>query len=329
MGMPSMENKPWSCRYLRNFCFSMHPSKRDFSGQMNGFLGFFWPCGMAYGILLRWPGIEPGYPAVEGWSLKHWTGRKIPRSMSLTLWYLLEPVVLNTSKDEHTTKTKCPTRSVWATGFKGKNVFFGQAWNKSLIGMDSGGGNVLYCPSVCIWVSRVQLGEGKILGSVWHVVLACSSPRFLSPPTPLVALSHSAQQATGTVCALQHPLQCLQDPTGWDRVQRGSLPAAQMAQTLGEEEMLPIVWLLFPFHLNTFYLFIFKKYLFIWLHRMLVATHRIFSLCWGRRASLAVAWELLLRHVGPGSPTRDQTCAPCIGSVESQPLAQQRSPNTF
>lgn len=46
---------------------------------------------------------------------------------------LLEPVVLNTPKDEHTTKTKCPTRSVWASGFKGEKVFFGHAWNKSLI----------------------------------------------------------------------------------------------------------------------------------------------------------------------------------------------------
>ena len=70
--------------------------------------------------------------------------------MSVTLWYLFEPVVLNTSKDEQTTETKCPTRSSWTTGFKGKKVFFGQAWNKSLIQMASAGGNALYCPSVCI-----------------------------------------------------------------------------------------------------------------------------------------------------------------------------------
>lgn len=59
MGMPSMENKPWSFWYLRNFCFSRHPSKRDFSGQMNVLCGVFWPCGVAYGILLPRPGIEP------------------------------------------------------------------------------------------------------------------------------------------------------------------------------------------------------------------------------------------------------------------------------
>ena len=44
----------------------------------------------------------------------------------------------------------------------------------------------------------------------------------------------------GTVCLSPFTAQCLQDPTAW--VQRGSLPAAQnVAQTLGEEEMLPVV----------------------------------------------------------------------------------------
>ena len=31
-------------------------------------------------------------------------------------------------------------------------------------------------------------------------------------------------------------------------------------------------------------------------------------------------------HVGSSSPTRDRTRAPCIGSVESYPLAHQGSP---
>ena len=45
--------------------------------------------------------------------------------------------------------------------------------------------------------------------------------------------------------------------------------------------------------------------------------------CWG-------VWDLFfspqLWHVGSSSLTRDQTCTPCIGSVESQPLDHQRSP---
>ena len=35
--------------------------------------GFLWPCHMACGILVPQPGIEPGAPALEAWSLNHWT----------------------------------------------------------------------------------------------------------------------------------------------------------------------------------------------------------------------------------------------------------------
>ena len=32
----------------------------------------------ARGILVPWPGIEPSPPAVEAWSLNHWTTREVP-----------------------------------------------------------------------------------------------------------------------------------------------------------------------------------------------------------------------------------------------------------
>ena len=39
---------------------------------------FLWLCHAAYGILVSWPGIEPGPLAVEVWSRNHWTTREVP-----------------------------------------------------------------------------------------------------------------------------------------------------------------------------------------------------------------------------------------------------------
>ena len=44
---------------------------------------FFWPRCTAYGILVPQPGIEPVPPAVEAWSLNHWTTREVPKT-----WYI-------------------------------------------------------------------------------------------------------------------------------------------------------------------------------------------------------------------------------------------------
>ena len=55
--------------------------------------------------------------------------------------------------------------------------------------------------------------------------------------------------------------------------------------------------------------FYFKKYLFIWLCRVLVASCGIFS---------CGMWDLSL--------TRDRTWAPCIGNKVSSPLDHQRGP---
>ena len=39
-------------------------------------VGFFWPCHAACGILIPWPGIEPGFPATEAQSPNYWTVRE-------------------------------------------------------------------------------------------------------------------------------------------------------------------------------------------------------------------------------------------------------------
>ena len=47
------------------------------------FFFFFWPCRVACGILVPWPGIKPVPPAVEVWSPNHWTAREVPRFLFL------------------------------------------------------------------------------------------------------------------------------------------------------------------------------------------------------------------------------------------------------
>ena len=42
------------------------------------FGGFFGPCCVTCRILVPWPGIKPGPPAVEAWSPNHWTTREFP-----------------------------------------------------------------------------------------------------------------------------------------------------------------------------------------------------------------------------------------------------------
>ena len=42
------------------------------------FVVFFWLCHLACGILVPQPGTEPVTPALEVWSLNHWTAREVP-----------------------------------------------------------------------------------------------------------------------------------------------------------------------------------------------------------------------------------------------------------
>ena len=44
---------------------------------------------MACGILVPWPGIEPVPPALEAWSLNHWTTREVPVLQETPLNFLL------------------------------------------------------------------------------------------------------------------------------------------------------------------------------------------------------------------------------------------------
>ena len=39
---------------------------------------FFWPCHLACGILVPWPGIEPAPLALKVWGPNHWNTREIP-----------------------------------------------------------------------------------------------------------------------------------------------------------------------------------------------------------------------------------------------------------
>ena len=39
---------------------------------------FIWLCPVACGILVPQPGIKPAPPALEVWSLNHWTTREVP-----------------------------------------------------------------------------------------------------------------------------------------------------------------------------------------------------------------------------------------------------------
>ena len=46
---------------------------------------------MACGILAPRPGIEPMPPAVEAWSLNHWTNREAPRGMIIDPFHKAGP----------------------------------------------------------------------------------------------------------------------------------------------------------------------------------------------------------------------------------------------
>ena len=70
----------------------------------------------------------------------------------------------------------------------------------------------------------------------------------------------------------------------------------------------------------------FKKYLFIYCLFLFILA--VPGLSCSMQVLLVAACGLLScsMHVGSSSPTRDQTLAPCIGSMESYPLDHQGSP---
>ena len=54
----------------------------------------FWPHHISHGTLVTQPGIEPLPPALEAWSLNHWTTRKVPLPVVLTpSWFFSCPVM--------------------------------------------------------------------------------------------------------------------------------------------------------------------------------------------------------------------------------------------
>ena len=56
----------------------MLESVAQIAGSFSSF--FFWPYQAAFGILVPRPRMEPVAPAVEAWSLNHWTSSEVPLS---------------------------------------------------------------------------------------------------------------------------------------------------------------------------------------------------------------------------------------------------------
>ena len=54
------------------------------------FIFIFWPRREACEILVPQPGTEPVPPAVEEWSLNHWTAKEVPLSLSEILAIVFE-----------------------------------------------------------------------------------------------------------------------------------------------------------------------------------------------------------------------------------------------
>lgn len=48
----------------------------------------FWPHSVAYGTLVPQPGIELTPPALEAWSLNHWTSGEVPKDFNLKTTFL-------------------------------------------------------------------------------------------------------------------------------------------------------------------------------------------------------------------------------------------------
>ena len=52
-----------------------------------GLLLFFWPCCMVNGILVSQSGMDSMPPAVEMWSLDHWTAKEVPGLITGSLYF--------------------------------------------------------------------------------------------------------------------------------------------------------------------------------------------------------------------------------------------------
>lgn len=65
-------------------CMSCWPQHKCFL-----FLFFFWPCLVAYGILVPWLVMEPMNLAFEARNLNHWTTGEIPEQTLLCIYFLL------------------------------------------------------------------------------------------------------------------------------------------------------------------------------------------------------------------------------------------------
>ena len=74
-----------SIHFVKTFSFHLFSNFYFCIFCFNVTLFIYWPCCMACGILVPWPGMEPTPLAVEAWSLNHLTTRK---SLLYTLFLL-------------------------------------------------------------------------------------------------------------------------------------------------------------------------------------------------------------------------------------------------
>ena len=75
-------------------CLTQHPPlERERKGSFSVLVVlfyywcfFFWPGHAFYGMLVPWPGIEPGPPALEAQNPNHWITREFPVVVMLFAW---------------------------------------------------------------------------------------------------------------------------------------------------------------------------------------------------------------------------------------------------
>ena len=86
------KKEKWGQRKITKVTYTLIQSRwsndlEDINAKQYGPPPSFWLCHSACGILVPWPGIEPMPPAMEVWSLNHWTARKSLRRACLDKKY--------------------------------------------------------------------------------------------------------------------------------------------------------------------------------------------------------------------------------------------------
>ena len=76
--LPGPGIEPMSPALAGGFLTIVPPGKSQHNCFYFYYFFIFWPHRAACGILVPQPGVRPGPPALEVWSLNHWTTREVP-----------------------------------------------------------------------------------------------------------------------------------------------------------------------------------------------------------------------------------------------------------